>query len=77
VVRFGPVRRQLEGGEKGAEKQPRAEFARYQVGVLALPAEAGSGFSMTAAVSTKTLASPPAWAMSQRASAFSRFLITS
>ena len=46
--------------------------ARDQIGVLALPAEArrrASGFSITAAVSTKTLISPPALSISQRPSA--------
>jgi len=55
-------------------------LARHQVGVLALPADpaaAASGFSITAAVSTKTFTSPPACAISQRASAFSRGLMTS
>src|SRR4029079_2838062 len=32
---------QLERGEDRAEKQPRAELARDQIGVLALPAKAG------------------------------------
>ena len=41
------------------------------------PAACASGFSITAAVSTNTLTSPPAVATSQRASAFSRFLIRS
>ena len=35
------VRRQVEGGEDRAEKQPRTKVARQQIRVLALPAEAG------------------------------------
>ena len=42
-----------------------------------MPARSASGFSITAAVSTNTFTSPPACAISQRASAFSRFLMTS
>ena len=34
---------EVEGGENGAEEQPRAVAARHQVGVLALPAEPGGG----------------------------------
>ena len=41
MVVLGRVRRQVERGEDRAEKQPGAEFARDEVGVLALPAEAG------------------------------------
>src|SRR4029079_5969200 len=41
------------------------------------PAWAASGFSMTAAVSTKTLTSPPALAVSQRARFLSLDLISS
>jgi hypothetical protein len=41
------------------------------------PAAPASGFSMTAAVSTKTFTSPPASAVSQRANALSRGLMTS
>ena len=43
MIGLGRVRRQVEGGEDGAEKQPRAEPARHQIGVLALPADAGRG----------------------------------
>ena len=41
------------------------------------PAAAASGFSITGAVSTNTLTSPPACSISQRPRAFSRGLITS
>ncbi len=41
VIDVGVVARQVERGEDRAEKQPRAELARHEVGVLALPAEAG------------------------------------
>ena len=41
------------------------------------PAAWASGFSMTGAVSTKTLISPPARSISQRPSRFSRFLTVS
>ena len=41
------------------------------------PAAAASGFSITAAVSTNTLTSPPASAISQRAMCFSRGLMIS
>src|SRR5262249_10146510 len=43
AISLGRVGRQLQCGKERAEKQPGAEFARYQVGVLALPAQAGSG----------------------------------
>ena len=39
MIAVGFVGRQLGRGEHRAEKQPRAEFARDQIGVLALPAE--------------------------------------
>ena len=39
--RSGVVGRQIERGENRAEEQPRAVLARDQIGVLALPAEAG------------------------------------
>ena len=42
-----------------------------------MPAAAASGFSITAAVSTKTFTSPPPCAISQRAISFSRGLMTS
>ena len=38
---LGRIGRQIERGEDRAEEQPRAEFARDQIGVLALPADAG------------------------------------
>ena len=38
----GCIGRQFERGEDRAEKQPRAVLARHQIGVLALPAEAGA-----------------------------------
>ena len=41
MIALGFVRRQVEVGEDRAEKQPRAEFAADEIGVLALPAEAG------------------------------------
>ena len=41
------------------------------------PAFAASGFSITAAVSTNTFTSPPAFATSQRANCFSRDLMRS
>ena len=52
------VGRQIERRLDLAEEQPGAEVARHQVGVLALPAQPGrsaSGFSITGAVSTKSL----------------------
>ena len=42
MVGLGRVGRQLERGEDLAEEQPGAELARHQVGVLALPADAGA-----------------------------------
>jgi hypothetical protein len=39
MVDLGCIGRQVERGEDRAEKQPRAELARDQVGMLALPAE--------------------------------------
>ena len=41
MVALRGVGRQLERGEDGAEKQPRAHVARDQIRVLALPADAG------------------------------------
>src|SRR5262249_38299555 len=43
VIDLRRVRRQIERGEDRAEEQPRPELARDQIGVLALPAEAGGG----------------------------------
>ena len=43
IVRLGLVGRQIERGEDRAEEQPRAELARHQIGMLALPAEPGFG----------------------------------
>ena len=80
MIGLGLIGRQLERGEDRAEKQPRAEFARHEIGVLALPAEPGrlrQRLFHHGAVSTNTLTSPPASATSQRASAFSRGLIRS
>ena len=39
MIGVGLVARQFERGEDRAEKQPGAEFARHQIGVLALPAQ--------------------------------------
>ena len=41
VVGLALVRRQIERGEDRAEEQPGPKLSRHQVGVLALPAEAG------------------------------------
>ena len=43
AVRFRGVSRQIERCEDRAEKQPGAELARDQVGVLALPSKSGMG----------------------------------
>ena len=51
MIGVGVVARQLGRGEDRAEEQPGAEFARDQIGVLALPAQpaaCASGFSITA-----------------------------
>ena len=40
TIRRRFVRRQVERGENGAEKQPRAEIVRHDVGMFALPAQA-------------------------------------
>ena len=40
MVGFRLVGRELEIGQDRAEEQPRAEFARHQIGVLALPTDA-------------------------------------
>jgi len=61
TVRLGRVGRQIERGEDRAEE----------------PAFSASGFSITAAVSTKTFTSPPAFSTSQRATSLSRALISS
>ncbi len=80
MIDVGVVARQLQRGEDRAEKQPGAEFARHQIGVLALPAQSrrlrqrlfhhGGGVD-------EHLDLAPDAATSQRASAFSRFLIRS
>ena len=83
MVRFGRVMRQIEVGEDRAQEQPGAEFARHQIGVLALPAESGpraSGFSSKGAVSTNTFTSAfsgRAAAMRKAASSLSLPLRTS
>ena len=41
MISLGFVGRQLGAREDRAEKQPGAEFARDQIGVLALPADPG------------------------------------
>ena len=43
MVGFGRVRLDLERGEDGAEKQPRPELERDEIGMLALPAEPRGG----------------------------------
>ena len=43
MIRFGLVGLDLERGEDRAEEQPGAEFARDEIGVLALPAKARGG----------------------------------
>ena len=81
MVRSRRVRRQVERGEDRAEKQPRAEFARHQVGVLALPAEAGGGGERLlhhgGGVDEHLDVAAGCLAISQRASALSRGLMTS
>ena len=83
MIDLGRVGGQFKVGEDRAEKQPGAEFARNKIGVLALPAKpaaAASGFSMTGAVSTKTLTCAGGAGLaeaSQPASSFSRPLMTS
>ena len=42
MIRLRRVWRKLEVGQDRAEKEPGAEFARYEIGVLALPADAGA-----------------------------------
>jgi hypothetical protein len=37
------IRGQIEAGKDRAEKQPRAELPRHQIGMLSLPAESGGG----------------------------------
>jgi len=39
MIGIGRVARQIERGENRAEKQPGAELARHEVGMLALPAQ--------------------------------------
>ena len=39
MIDLGRIRLQLRRGQDGAEEQPRAELARHQIGVLALPAQ--------------------------------------
>ena len=41
MILLGSIRREIERRENRTEKQPRAEFARNQIRVLALPADAG------------------------------------
>ncbi len=42
MIAFSFTRRQRQGRENRAKKQPRAIFARYKIGVFALPAQAGA-----------------------------------
>ena len=39
MIGIGLVARQIERRKNRAEKQPRAELARYEIGMLALPAQ--------------------------------------
>jgi hypothetical protein len=60
MVRLGRVGGKRHRGEDRAQKDPVADIAAQKVGVLALPSQpaaAASGFSITGAVSTKTLIS--------------------
>ena len=43
MIFLGRVGSDLRGGEDRADEQPRAEFARNEIGVLALPAQSGAG----------------------------------
>ena len=43
MILFASVGRQVQRGENCAEKEPRAELARYQIGMLALPPQPGGG----------------------------------
>ena len=80
MIAVGLVARQVGRGEDRAEKQPRAEFARDQIGVLALPAQSRRLrqrlFHHGGGIDEHFHLSPDA-ATSHRASAFRRFLITS
>ena len=63
MIGLGRVGGKRELAEDGAEEQPRTEFARTRLVCLPCqpsPAAAASGFSITGAVSTNTLTSPPA-----------------
>ena len=81
MIGLGIIARQLERGEDRAEKQPRAELARHEIGVLALPAQPrrlrqrlfhhGGGVDEHLDLAIRRCAA------SQRASAFRRFLMTS
>jgi len=76
----GLIARQFQRGEDRSEEQPRAIMARDEIGVLALPAEPGGlrqRLLHHRRGATNTLTSPPAAASSQRASVFSRFLMSS
>ena len=80
AVRLRLVRLQLQRREDRAEKKPGAEFARDQIGMLALPAEAGGmrqRFSITGAVSTKIFTSAPWVSSIYRATTRRRFFSTS
>ena len=41
MIVLGRIGRQIERGEDRAEEQPGAELPRHEIGVLALPADAG------------------------------------
>ena len=43
MILFRRVGSDLRRGEDRADEEPRSEFARYEIGVLALPAEPGAG----------------------------------
>ncbi len=80
MVAFGFVGRDFGRREDRAQKEPGAEIAADEIGVLALPAKTrcmASGFSITGAVSTKTLTSAPERLAILPASSFSLPLMMS
>ena len=80
MVRFRRVRRQVEGRENVPRNSQLPKSRETRLVCLPCqpsPARSASGFSISGAVSTKTLTSAPNRPAIRRASALSRFLTTS
>ena len=80
VIGLGRVGRKIEGGKDLPEEEPRAEVARDQIGVAALPTQAGpgrQGLLHDRRGIGEHLDGAAMGVTSQRARSFSRFFSTS